>query len=594
MNDAQALAILSAGNGPTVAPSMTDAQALSILSPDGGPQSVPQPLTPSSGIDSPTHGMSAPQLFAAGIGKGAMDLFRGARNAVTDVLAGPPFAPQELKDLAAQWRQQSDQIKAQDAPLMKSGWANAGDITAQMLPAFAVPLGELGAWGRIGASAGMGALQGAVQPVGVNDSRGVNMALGAGLGAVGQGVANGIGAVARGAVPANAQVQAAQDFANANGGVLTRGQISGSPWMQRIEKMAASLPGSSGFYKGAAAANAKAVNAGIDAVTGGNAGALIQNAGAGRMLNFDQPFFADMGNIGQNFAGLADRDAPNGALKTVEQYIGSQTPNPALAGFSASAKAQAIAQGVPEFIGGTVPKFQVGDAIPMVGPYGDFNNYQALRSLYGQRAQVGDAADKAAYGLVQDAFDNTAQRSLAAQGTDPSTMKAVQQAYAVQKIAQPARVVDADGNVSYNPTKLAGAVERTDARKPGMIDNLGTAGQQLRQVAAFGRVATPVSSSGTAEGNIAGHVLTGGMALGAAGGGLGEYLSGGALHHLGLGIMGLMTMPKLVNTAIQGTRYGIPLLRDASPTVQNTLLRAGTALPLGSIPYATGLLSPGN
>jgi len=89
-----------------------------------------------------------------------------------------------------------------------------------------------------------------------------------------------------------------------------------------------------------------------------------------------------------------------------------------------------IAQGVPEFIGKTPPKLAVGDTMPMVGPYGDFNNYQGLRSLYGYRAQSGDPADKAAYNLIQDTFDNAAQRSLAAQGADPNTMKAVQQAYA--------------------------------------------------------------------------------------------------------------------------------------------------------------------
>jgi len=563
--------------------------------PDGGPQSVPQPdigaslarlgLQPKAVPPAPRQPPLAPAIAQEvpliALGHWFDRMAAGARQKVNAIpYIGPSIAngidrandalgmaPVPSIDPAVQQANEDEYAKLQQQRPLGTAIGDAAGVGAAKTP---LGMGMLGAleYGTPGQSA----LRGAVN-------------LGGGL--AGMGLAGLFGVAARGAAPVNPTIQAAQDFANANGGVLTRGQLSGSAFTQRLEKMLASLPGSSGFYKNAGQANAQAATTGLEAVTGGNAGNLIQQAGAGRTLNVDQPLIDDLRNVSQGFTGVADRDAPNGALKTVEQYIGSQTPNPAIAGFAPGARSQAIAQGVPEFVGGTTPKYAVGDTMPMVGNYGDFNNYQGLRSLYGYRAQSGDPADKAAYNLIQDAFDNAAQRSLVAQGADPSTMQTVQQAYAAQKIAQPARAVDANGNVTYDPTKLATAVAKMDAKKPGMIDNLGSAGQQLRQLAAFGQVATPLKSSGTAEGNIAGHLATGGLGLLA--GGMGDLLTdGGLLHHAGAALTGaasLYAMPRLVNAAVQGTRNGIPLLRNIDPEISAMLTRGVTGL-LGATPSA--------
>lgn len=538
------------------------------------------PLAPQ--VSDPTDGMSVADKVLAGFGKAFSDSGLGAEQIAAWVGQHiPGVDPASARAWAAQLAQQADERKRLDAPLMKTGPGFAGNLAGQVAQTLAVPVGAPEtALGRVLASAGVGAGQGALQPIGQDDSRSWNTALSAGLGAGGQAVGNAIGSLASGAKAATPQAQAAVDLANANGGVVTRGQASQSGFIQRLEKMLASLPGSGRFYANAEAKNQAAALNALHNVTGGDAGALIQAAGAGKNFIVDQPMIDDLRGVGQQFAGLADRDAPNGALKTVEQYVGgSQIANPALQGFSASAKAQAIAQGVPEFIGGTSPKYAVGDVMPMVGPQGDFNNYQALRSLYGKRAWGGgDDADKAAYSAVQDALDNAAMRSLQAQGADPTAIANARLAYAAQKIAQPARIVDGNGNVvGYSPAKLAARVAQVDASQPGMIDRLGPAGQTLRDLAAFGRVATPVKSSGTAEGNIAGKVATLDI--------LKDVLSGQGLGHVAAGATGLLAGPWGVNTVLQGTRNGIPLLRSMPAPVSMTLRQLMSAVP-AALPYA--------
>ena len=145
---------------------------------------------------SPTEGVSDFENFAAGTGKGMMKLVDGFKQAMNSIggLGGAVTA--DSSDPAAREAYKSEQAvrdsmqadideqKRLDAPLMKTGAGQAGDILgtiATALPAAFIP----GANTYLGASA-VGAGLGAIQPVASDESRGENTALGAAGGLGGQ------------------------------------------------------------------------------------------------------------------------------------------------------------------------------------------------------------------------------------------------------------------------------------------------------------------------------------------------------------------------------------------------------------------------
>lgn len=114
----------------------------------------------------PTEDMSTFDKFAAGTGKAMYDTARGVGQLVGLV---------DQKEI--------DEVKARDAALMNTTAGAAGNVFGNVvttLPTVAIP----GAATLKGASA-IGAIQGLFQPVGSDDSRLQNMALGAGAGAGG-------------------------------------------------------------------------------------------------------------------------------------------------------------------------------------------------------------------------------------------------------------------------------------------------------------------------------------------------------------------------------------------------------------------------
>jgi hypothetical protein len=448
--------------------------------------------------------------------------------------------------------------RAQDAPAMETAAGKTGNILGNLgialAPAGYVMKGVTGL-NRLFRAAVAGGAQGALVPTTEDESRPFNMGMGAAFGAGGQGLGELLAIAARGAKAVTPDVAAALGFAERNGGTLTRGQISGSPFTQRVERLLASAPGSGKFFTKANQANDKAATEAVVRITGGDAGDLIQRAGQGKDFVIDQPMVDAMRSVKDRVASVADVDAPNSALKAIQQYVGRDgVPNPALANLGPAARAQAIAQGVPATVGGAPGKFSVGDVLDMVGPRGDFNNYQALRSLYGQRAfKAADAADASAYEGMRDAFDEAAERSLAKQGADPDVLEQLRNAYSVEKIVQKARKVDAAGNVSYDPQIIAREVANVEKKQPGRLDRMGSVGKELRDMAAFGRVTTPAKTSGTAEGNVVAPIATGAV--------IGDILTNGGFNTLST-LAKMYGGPFIINSLMQGTRGGVPLLRS--------------------------------
>jgi hypothetical protein len=125
--------------------------------------------------------MGPMRTFAAGMGKAFVDTARGAGQLVG---LGPS-------------RAEMDEIKQRDAGLMKSTAGTVGNFTGQVLPALAT-LAIPGAATLRGAAA-IGAGMGLSQPVGTEDSRIQNTALGGAAGAGGVAAGRLIGGVASGA-----------------------------------------------------------------------------------------------------------------------------------------------------------------------------------------------------------------------------------------------------------------------------------------------------------------------------------------------------------------------------------------------------------
>lgn len=155
--------------------------------------STKEPAAPS-----PTEGMSGPQKFFAGVGKGMTDLARGAG---------------QLMGVVSQ--QEIDEAKRLDAPLMETGAGIAGNIAgllAGTLPAALIP----GANTTLGAGLVGGGI-GALNPTATGESRAANVALGAAGGAIGQKIGQGIGKVIAGRNAPHASGQSSAQ-ATAHGG----------------------------------------------------------------------------------------------------------------------------------------------------------------------------------------------------------------------------------------------------------------------------------------------------------------------------------------------------------------------------------------
>lgn len=141
----------------------------------------------------PTSGMSGTDLALSGAGKYLTDTARGARQLGVDAIASTPGVPFDLlgaKAYSGQLRQEEDERKQQDRPLMQTGAGKAGYVGAGALSSVAG--GQLAAPGTLArgilapSTVMQGALSGGVQsaamPVGTNDSRAMNVAQGAVLG----------------------------------------------------------------------------------------------------------------------------------------------------------------------------------------------------------------------------------------------------------------------------------------------------------------------------------------------------------------------------------------------------------------------------
>lgn len=163
---------------------------------------------------SPVSGMSAFQRTAAGAGKFLADIKRGAPQAAFDMFMRPamePFDPNFASGISQNLRARADEAKAKDAPLMATTAGKVGNIGGGV--AFAAPLAFVPGANTYTGAALTGAGIGAVQPVGAEDSRGLNMGVGAAGGIAGKYVGDKLSGLAR-AMIQRLRLAAAQAAAN--------------------------------------------------------------------------------------------------------------------------------------------------------------------------------------------------------------------------------------------------------------------------------------------------------------------------------------------------------------------------------------------
>lgn len=167
----------------------------------------------------PTKGMTGAEKFAAGAGKAAVDTGRGLSQLGlqgANLLSGG-----QLDNAVAASKQNQDTTTARDAPLVGTAAGLAGNLAGyaalSAIPGSALRLIGRGAEalgatnaGRLsvmagnelalptgyGSAAGLGAAEGAAQPVGTEDSRWKNAAAGVVGGALGRAIPQGLGGLA--------------------------------------------------------------------------------------------------------------------------------------------------------------------------------------------------------------------------------------------------------------------------------------------------------------------------------------------------------------------------------------------------------------
>lgn len=164
------------------------------------PQRTPAPIQ-SEAPENPTDGMSTFDRVAAGVGKSAMDTYRGLKQAGTSAIRHLADNPTGTADNAVtRWADESlagqqaeiDRARKLDAPLMDT----AGGVTGNVLgtigqivgPGLALRGTAAGASllpRTVAGNSAQGAVIGGVQPVGAGDNRLANIALGGGFGAAG-------------------------------------------------------------------------------------------------------------------------------------------------------------------------------------------------------------------------------------------------------------------------------------------------------------------------------------------------------------------------------------------------------------------------
>lgn len=415
------------------------------------------------GIDT---GLMMPQgvsRFLAGAGKAFTDLGRGVGQLTGNVS-----------------QQEIDEAKRRDAPLMNTTGGTLGNIAGNV--ALAAPTAFVPGANTVTGSAVVGGILGALQPTATGESRGSNMAVGAGGGGGGAAAAKVLGRLVR---PVQSELSPElSDLAKKakDAGIpLDAADITGSRPLKVIRSVFESLPLTADKQAAINEAKRAAFNR-----------AVLQNVGESADKATPEVLNAARTRIGGEFNRLTqNQNIPlgDGFLNTLGQIDANTTP------FSSSGIRGAVNNGLDLAQRGTI----------------DGRTYQNVRSVLGKRAndafKGSDSELGGALKSIRKALDDEAGNALS--GADKDAWQAARNQWqnlkVVEKAAAPTSADAVAGNVS--PAKLAQALAQIDRKGY----TYGTRGDNMGDLARIGQafVKDQIPNSGTAERTFMTRLLTG-------------------------------------------------------------------------------------
>jgi hypothetical protein len=469
---------------------------------------MPKDIMQGSVMNDDTVGMSDMELFKVGMGKRLTDRWLGLK---------------QVFGLANS--QDAKNKEAQDVYLNKRPMANLGGMVGDTALAFGMPIKNVKGAAMTGLGLGM------TEPV-TEQGRGEgypnllaqkfqNATLQAALSG---GIQGTMERLIAGATAKTAEQKAAREFAQKINTPMTAGQMTAEPatktisFAQRLEKQAAGMPSTKGYFDSVGEKQNQAVK---DFIENKLYGQGYDAWGAGKSVNFDPQFRGQVGSIRGNYDMLPN--APQ-AVSEVEKQA------------SLLLKQRQL---------------------PAVGQKEDFNSAQGMRRMYNAKSnptggQTTSPEDKAVYESFVRALDDAIERSVPG-------YKDVRGTYTIQKALEPARVTNPNGESYFDITKAGQAIRNMDKKNPAILNGLGARGEELRNLANFTEHAKIANTSGTAENILAQNlmlnpwmtntILGGG---GAAAGGIYGYSQGqDPLQSAAAGGLTALAAPILANSILQ-------------------------------------------
>lgn len=351
---------------------------------------------------------------------------------------------------------------------MNTGAGLAGNILGSAAPMFALPGSQAVTLpGRLAAAGAEGGAFGLLQPVAEGDSRATNVALGAGLGTLGQGVASGTLAAAKGAVSRlDGPTRALAESARQAGIRLGLGNVTENPsvrlWINQLER----LPFSG--VRGRSNANQDAFNEAVGSTFDAK----------GKKIT-PEVFAEAKQSLSDEFTRLTSRNdlVPSEQLMARLGEISNEANR-----LGTSDAAKMVAGQVEDFI-------QKVEANNQTLPG---RAYQSFDSQLG--AKIKGGGDPAYYlGMVRDAVREAMDNSIAP--ADRAAWQAVRRKWAALKTVEPLAAKAEGGNIS--PRELLG---RTTSDKAGKARMATGRGGDLGELARIGqRFFKTGPDSGTAD-----------------------------------------------------------------------------------------------
>jgi hypothetical protein len=498
------------------------------------------------------------QNFAAGAGKAVVDIGRGVRQLGAEAgnlvgLVGD--------DTVARLRAEEDERAQRDAALMQTGAGQLGYVGGTVAT-MALPLGMVGKGAQAAgagrtaqaltalanpstyrAAAASGAVLGAAQPVGADDSRALNTVIGAGTGVAGQA----IGAAARRvAQPVRSALGRTQQWAvsvlERNGIPLDLGQKTGSAFVQRVRRAVQDNPVTAGQVQEFRQTQQRAFNRAVLRLVGENAEEATP-----------QVMAAAKARIGSVF----DRFAQQNGVRVDNQLLGKLSTV-----FSGAQRELET----PQF---AVVAAQIDEVMNKAAANGgtlDGAAYQNIKTVLDRLSGGVDQSKGFWIRELRDSLDDALQRS--APPSEVQLLKFARAQYRRLKQIEAAVANNEAGDISA--AKLFNALNVKSNRAQSIY---GKGDQELVRLARAGKLILPskLADSGTPAGLLAQAALPlgAGLTVQAATGDIESAAkTAAAVYALPKLATAAMTRPGAVNYLAGGLQPGV---------VRNALLGSGAA-----------------